>query len=223
MPLLCDDLASVTVSALNALIKTLNPSNPLHKDWMNVDTTVFEEAGCAIFKSATGIYFRRIQSDIASEILADIREGREYLCSAFEVDKNDPTVIQKLRDRFQENHGQKMARMIDDCVISHGGKQLMLVKFPSCVVRHMLMSSGGLLKTGFSGKKENLAQIPTLVRFGQIPESGENDDQIKSMIVTQYKENQYHAARSVHSDILREVLARPNLGITLSPFAVWDS
>lgn len=222
MPLICKDLPSETVNALNAKIRKLSSDHPLHKDSANSDLVVFQDGACAIFRTATGFYFRRIRHNLESEILAEMREKSEYLCSAFEVDSDDASVIQKLRDRFQENHGHKMVRMMDDHVLTVDGKQLLLVKFPSCVLRHLLMPSGGILKTGFSGIKSNLAQIPTLVRFGQIPD-GDDSIQVNSIIVTQYKEHQYQAAQRIHYDILREVITRPNLGITLNSIAVWDS
>jgi hypothetical protein len=210
--LLCEELPPETVAALNAKLQTLPADHPLRKE----SCVVSKDGNCAIFRSS-GFYFRRIRHNLESEIVADMREGREYLCSVFEVDQDDPSVVQQLRDRFQEQHGH-MAAMIDDHVLTVDGKQLMLVKFPSCVVRDMLEPSGGLLKTGYRGSKASLMQIPTLVRFGQIPEDGNY-----SMFVTEYKEHQYYAAKRIHYDILREVISRPNLGITLNPIALWDS
>lgn len=222
MPLICDELSSETVTALYAKIQKLPEGHLLRKDAVDGNLVVYKDGECAIFHSSAGFYFRRIRHDLESEIMADIRENRDYLCSAFEVDRDDPSVVQKLRERFQESHGHKMARMIDDHVMMHSEKQIMLVKFPSCVLRHMLTTSGGVLKTGFSGLRSNLAQIPTLVRFGQIPDDEEHAF-VKSMIVTQYKDHQYLAAQRVHYDILREVIARPNIGITLNPVSLWDS
>ena len=98
----------------------------------------------------------------------------------------------------------------------------MLVKFPSCVIRDLLETTGGLLQTGIRGTIGHLKQIPTLVRFHQIPE-GADDQIVSKMFVTEYKEHTYHAAKQVHCDILREVMARPHAGISLSPFAEWDS
>ncbi len=219
MPLLCDALSSDTLLELNKRIARLPAEHPLQKEG---NTTIIQNGDYAIFQSEAGLYFRRIQSDLETEIRKEIDGQREYLCSVFEVDEGDPSVVEKLRIRFQESHGQKLARQIEDCVIMLHGKQLMLVKFPSSVLRHMLEPTGGFLRTGFSGLRGNLRQIPTLVQFCQIP-SGDDSDFVKSVIATEYKEEHYHAAKSVHYNILREVVTRPNLGITLKPFAVWDS
>ena len=222
MPLRCQELPVEIVAALSAKIKKLPLTHPLHKESLDGDLTIFTHNGYAIFHSAAGFYFRHIHDNLESEINAEISGSRGYLCSAFEIDTADQTVVHQLRDRFQENHGYKMARMIEHHIIPWNGKQLMLVKFPSCVIRHMLASSGGFLKTGFTGKRENLAKIPILVKLGQVP-SGEGSDIVNSVIITEYKMEQYMAAMRIHNDILKEVMAHPHLGITLGPIAQWDS
>jgi hypothetical protein len=219
MPILCDELSNETLLVLNKRIAKLPSEHPLRKEG---NTIVTKYGDYVIFQSEAGLYFRRIVTNIEAEIRKEIDGQREYLCSVFEVDAGDPSVVEKLRVRFQESHGLKLARQIEDCVIQLGGKQLMLVKFPSSVLRHMLEPTGGFLRTGFSGLRGNLRQIPTLVQFCQVP-SGDDGDFVKSAIVTEYKEEHYHSAKAVHYNILREVVTKPNLGITLYPFAVWDS
>jgi hypothetical protein len=219
MPLLCNELSNDILVELNKRITLLPAEHPLRKEG---NTSVVRHGDYAIFQSEVGLYFRRIQNDIESEIRKEMEEPRQYLCSVFEVDEGDPSVVEKLRIRFQESHGQKLARQIEDCLFTLNQKQLMLVKFPSSVLRHMLEPTGGFLRTGFSGLRGNLRQIPTLVQFCQVP-SGDDSDLVKSAIVTEYKEQYYDSAKKVHYNILREVVNRPNLGITLKPFAVWDS
>lgn len=219
MPILCDELSNETLVNLNARIAKLSSEHPLRKEG---NTVVVKDGDYVIFQSEAGFYFRRIVLDVESEIVKEIEGQREYLCSVFEVDAEDPSVVEKLRARFQESHGYKLARQIEDCLITIGGKQLMLVKFPSCVLRDMLEPTGGFLRTGFSGLRKNLREIPTLVQFCQVP-SGEDSDFVKSAIVTEYKEEHYKSAKAVHYNILREVVNKPHLGITLHPFALWDS
>lgn len=209
MSLVCADLPQDNVRELNRV-------------WTKGPVEVFESNRCAVFVRNNEFYFRRIATDLESEIRADnMDRNREYLCTVFEVDRDDPTVVDKLRTRFVEVHGQKLARTIDDCVVQHKGKTLMIVKFPAGVVRHMLASSGGgLLQTCIHGSRSALAQLPTLVKFNKVPAE---EDATRTMFVTQYNDGQYLAAQNIHCDILREVLARPHLGITLSPFMAWDS
>jgi hypothetical protein len=219
MPLHCNELSSDLLVALNKEIINLRPDHPFRKEGT---ITVSTQNGYVIFQSEVGFYFRKMRIDVESEIRAEMCEPREYLCSVFEVDEGNDSVIEQLRERFQESHGIKMSRMIEDCVIRMYGKQLMLVKFPGCVLRHMLMPTGGFLRTGFSGMRKNLKQIQTLVQLGQIPD-GDDSETIQSFIATEYKEQHYRTAESIHYNILREVVNKPNLGITLKPFALWDS
>jgi hypothetical protein len=161
--------------------------------------------------------------DLETEILRHIRGSRNYHCTAFEVDADDPSVVEKLLDRFQEQHGVKLRNQMDWCVIHFQGKQLMLCKLPSCMLRHMLAPTGGLMKTLYKGPVESLQSIPTLVKLGVLSNDFIVDGRISSAIVTEYKEYHYEAVQRLHWDIVREVVARPHSGITLGPIAVWDA
>jgi hypothetical protein len=177
-----------------------------------------------ILHSAGGFYFEHMATpDLESELMKHIRSTRDYHCSAFEVDADDPSVVEKLLDRFQEQHGTKMRNMIDWCIITHEKKQLMLCKLPSCILRHMLAPTGGLLKTVYSGPITSLQTIPTLVKLGILSNDFVVDGQVRSVLATEYKDYHYYAVQRLHWDVVREVIARPHSGITLGPVAVWDA
>lgn len=218
MSFVCADLAPETVAALNKKLVRLPDNHPFKKDLEKGDIQVWREDGAAVFFSPIGFYFTRIATDLESAIASELKSGqRDYLCSAFSIDGGDELVAQ-LRDRFQENHGVKMARMIDHIVLTFRSQRLMLVKFPSCVVRHMLAPSGGVLRSEFSGPVESLRSIQVLEKMATIPEAGKI-----GVLGTEYKAHQYMLARSIHDALLREVVARPGLGITLHRVGVWDS
>jgi hypothetical protein len=224
MPLLCDALPHETVVALNRLIGKLPPQSLLRRECMDGDVRVFKQHDVLILHSAAGFYFEHMdQPDLETALKRHIRSTRAYHCSAFEIDADDPTVVEKLLVRFQEQHGEKMARQIDWCTITFNGKNLMLVKFPPCILRHLLAPTGGLMKTGFRGPSETLALVPTLVRFGALKDPFILDGRVSSIFATEYKEHQYETVKRIHWDIVREVIARPHSGIYLGPVAEWDA
>ena len=102
--------------------------------------------------------------------------------------------------------------MIDHHCMNYKGSTLMLVKFPSCVLSQLLAASGGILKTVLTGKADSLTQLPTLVKFGTVKEvSGRTS----SVFATEYKSGMLPYVTNLHYEILREVLSKPNLGITI--------
>lgn len=224
MPLLCDDLSVETVTALNRRIQRLPETHPLRKDCTSGNVLAFKQFDVLILHSPAGFYFEHMAvPDLETELVRHIRSPRDYHCTAFEVDRDDPSVVEKLLDRFQEQHGVKMRRMIDWCLIKHDGKELMLVKLPPCILRHMLGPTGGLMKTGYSGPADKLAAIPTLAKLGVLQDAFIVDGHIKSMLAAEYKDHQYEAVKHLHWDVVREVIARPHSGICLFPVAQWDA
>lgn len=224
MPLVCDALPYDKLSKLNARVARLPDTNPLRKECLDGDVRVFVQHDVLVLHSAGGFYFEHmIVPDVESELARHIRTPRAYHCSAFEVDRDDPSVVEKLLDRFQEQHGVAMRNMIDWCVVKYQGKELMLCKLPPCLLRHMLAPTGGLMKTAYSGPVEKLSAIPTLAKLGVLSNDFIVDGFIRSMIVTEYKDHHYEAVKRLHWDIVREVIARPNSGISLGPVAVWDA
>ena len=224
MPLVCDELSHTTLSALNTRIAKLPDTNPLRKECLDGTVLAFKQNDVLVLHSAGGFYFEHMAvPDMETELARHIRSPRTYHCTAFEVDDDDPSVVEKLLDRFQEQHGVKMRNMIDWCVIKFNGKELMLCKLPPCILRHMLAPSGGLLKTAYSGPVDSLGAIPTLAKLGVLSNDFVVDGKINSMIVTEYKDIHYLIVQRLHWDIVREVIARPHSGITLGPVAVWDA
>ena len=224
MPLVCDSLRPEAFVALHQRIAGLPLSNPLRKECADGNVTVDTQYGIMYFHSAAGFYFEHMQTeDLETEIMRHIKTLRNYHCSAFEVDTADPTVVKKLLDRFQEQHGVKYARTIDHCVITFRGKQLMLVKFPPPVLQQILSPSGGLMKTGYSGPLESIKQISTIMKLGGMKDTFATDGFVRNMVVTEYAAGQLPLINRIHWDIVREVIARPNLGITLSPVCAWDA
>lgn len=223
MPLVCDEIRGEALVALNRRIAALPLSHPLRKECADGNVEVANQCGVMYFHSAAGFYFEHMQTeDLETEIARHIKTPRNYHCSAFEVDADDPTVVRKLLDRFQEQHGAKYARTIDHAVIHFKGKQLMLVKFPGPVLRQILSPGGGLMKTGYSGPIDSIKQIPTIMKLGGLKDTFATDGFVRNMVVTEYASGQLPLINRIHWDIVREVIARPNLGITLNPVGAWD-
>lgn len=224
MPLICDALPYDKLSKLNSRALRLPETHPLRKECADGDVRVFVENNVLVIHSAGGFYFEHMTvADVESELARHIRTPRTYHCTAFEVDRDDPSVVEKLLDRFQEQHGVKMRNMIDWCVINYQGKILMLCKLPPCILRHMLAPTGGMMKTAYSGPVDKLSMVPTLAKLGVLSHDFSEDGRIQSMLVTEYKTEHYNAVKRLHWDIVREVIARPYSGITLGPVAVWDA
>ena len=219
MPLLCSSISKDALSKLNHEIVKRPLGHPLRKETMDGDVTVVEDNGVAVFHSAAGFYFHRIKTSLEETIAMDIMTDRKYLCSTFELDANDQSVKEKLINRFQDKYGKKYSNMIDHHCIKHKGLILMLVKFPSCVLSQMLSSSGGILKTIVTGNKESLKQIPTLVKFGNITDSLERTS---SVFATEYKSGMLPYVINLHYDLLRDIISKPNIGVTVNPFALWE-
>lgn len=224
MPLLCESLSSETVASLNRLISRFPTEHPLRKECMDGDVLVFKQYDVLVLHSAAGFYFEHMdQPDLETALIRHIKAQRTYHCSAFEIDADDPTVVEKLLTRFQEQHGEKIARQIDWCTITFNKKELMLVKFPPCLLRHLLAPSGGMMLTAYRGPIETLSLLPTLERFGVLKDPFIVDGRVNSVFATQYKEPQYETVKKIHWDIVREVIARPHSGICLGPVAQWDA
>jgi hypothetical protein len=224
MPLICDALLPETVARLYDRICRLPANNPLRKDCLDGDVRVYKQNDVMILHGPSSFYFEHMATpELESELARHIRTPRAYHCTTFEVDRDDPSVIEKLLDRFQEQHGVKMRNMIDWCLFKFGSKELMLCKLPPCVLRHMLAPTGGLMKSAYSGPADKLGEISTLAKLGVLSNEFVVDGRIKSMLVTEYKQQHYEAVMRLHWDLVREVIARPHSGITLGPVAQWDA
>lgn len=220
MPFVCAELSDEQCADMSRAIYAIAENHPLRKD-IEGTLTVFSSGDYVIFHSKSGFYFRRrLEGGLLATIADEFRGVREYLCGAFELTGNDPSVARQLLDRFQELHGIKLAAQIERVVITFMGKMLLLAKFPSGVVRHMLAPNGGLLKTTYKGAVESLKQVPTLMKFTQITAT---EGDYTSALVTEYAAGQQAVVETLHYDILREIISRPGLGITVGPIAQWDA
>jgi hypothetical protein len=224
MPLLSSHVRHDVLLSLNRRILALPTAHPLRKECMDGNVSLSVIGDYAVFHSAAGFYFERVDTaSLNDEFARIVSAPRVYHCTAFQVDDNDPSVVQKLLDRFEEQHGAK-AKQIEHCVIPWDSKQLMLVKLPPTVLREILAPSGGILKTRFSGPLASLRELPTLVRFGVLTDAIDVDGRVNSMVATEYTEGYYAAVQRIHWDLVREVLAVPHRGITLgAPLAEWDA
>ena len=230
MPFLCTKITTDELKRINMYMLSRVPHNklnphPLFDDVMTsqvmIDTT---DPTTLVFLSRRGLFFERhpadepVETTIHRMFEAKTQAG---IVTPFVVDKDDPTVTDKLLTRFQESYGAKLARQIDYYIYFYDSQKLMLVKFSPSVLRFTMAPSGGTLKTTYKGSIESLKQIPTLHKFV----TGDNapEDGASAVFATQYSEGSLPIVARIHYDIVREVIARPNLGICIGPVAVWDA
>lgn len=230
MPLVIPALPTDAHVRLNRLVLALGRDAPLLDDCLKGEVRVERSVSgdVLLFTSnngGRGFYFERCDPSATLEAAVEtaIQTPRQYHCSTFVIDEGDLTVVEKLRTRFVEQHGAKLAAKIDDYVTTHDGKKVMHVKFPACVLRHMMAPTGGLMKTGFSGPLSALRELPTLVRLDALSSAVEVDGVVKSVVVTEYPEEYYYAVQRIHWDLVREVIAKKGGGICLAPVALWDA
>ena len=125
MPLVCTSLPPETMYSFYRKILALPRDNTLLRDCMKGDVIVERIDNIILFRSkSNGFYFERCapDADLETAIEHAITTPREYHCSAFIVDADDPTVVDKLLVRFQEQYGAKLAAKIDHVVLPFEGK-----------------------------------------------------------------------------------------------------
>ena len=217
MPFICSDATAQQLVIWYAAFLRLPSTSPLKQEAKGEDITLYKNDGVVVFQTKSGFYFRRGSLEEAVETEFDETE-RRYLCTTFQIDTRPETLLQ----RFQEVYGHK-ARQIDTHVFEKGGKTLLLALLPSSIVREMMCESGGILKTVFKGNTRDLKQIRALAQFIQFPDE---DMDVASVFATRYEEGQYDIVKSVHYQIVKEVVEkkRDEGGpITLGPIAQWDA
>ena len=201
----------------------INP-HPLFDDVMTAQVMIdTDDPKVLVFVSRRGLYFeRRNEDETVETVIHRMFESKEQsgIVTPFVVDADDPTVVEKLLVRFQESYGAKLTKQIDYHIHIYDGKKLMLVKFSPSVLRFTMAPSGGTLKTTYKGSTESLKQIPTLNKFVT---SAEVEEGNPAVFATQYGDGSLPIVQRIHYDIVREVIARPNLGICIGPVAVWDA
>lgn len=233
MPLLCSSLTADELTRLNKYVLSRVPHNkanphPLFDDIMTGQVLIDPaDPAVLVFLSRRGLYFeRRIEDEPIETTIRRMFESTAQagIVTPFVVDADDPSVTAKLLTRFEESYGQKLARTIDHYIYFYDKKKLMLVKFSPSVLRFTMAPSGGTLKTTYKGPVDSLKQIPTLTKFVSSSDSATVLDEGKAAVfATQYGEGSLPIVQRIHYDVLREVIARPNLGLCIGPIAVWDA
>lgn len=176
-------------------------SHPLRKECVDGEVKLMRYEDISYTHSADGFY--------------------TYHCSAFVID--DPDEVNKLLDRFREHSGAKMFARMDYVIVVHRDQRLMLVKYPPCMLRHMLAPSGGQMKTGLIGPRDALDELPTLVKTGALANAQEYMDGRYGVVVeTEYGEGYLPLAERMHWDIVREVIAHPGRCLTVCPVGAWE-
>jgi hypothetical protein len=221
MPVFCELLPTEILHTLNQEVNKLPPEHHLKQDSDAGTVTILfdKKENVTIFNGKSGLYFRR--GDLVSCIQADLNCGRGLICTTYEL-KDDKEQPEALKARFQECFGIKKARKIDTYLGHLNDRIFLLAKFPPDVMKLLFEAKGGLLKTGFKGPRESLLQIPTLTKYLDFKET-DDPAPIESIFATDYKEGNYEYTLAVHYDILKDVVNKPNLGITLCPIAAWTS
>jgi hypothetical protein len=214
MPLTCTFLSHEDVATMNHQILRLPMSHPLRKECVDGEVKLMRYEDIYYTHSAGGFYFERSRE-------AFINGARTYHCSAFVID--DPGAVSKLLDRFREQHGAKMFARMDYAIVVHRDQRLMLVKFPPCMLRHMLAPSGGQMKTGLIGPRDALGELPALVKTGALANAQEYmDGRYGVVVATGYSEGYLSLVERLHWDIVREVIAHPGRGLTVCPVGAWE-
>jgi len=214
MPITCDVLDSTQIAELNEEIAKLPNGHPLRSRTIVHDTgdvTVLEfESGNMFFYRSGPVSAVHSHMDIAN---------RRYLCVAFELASEDPTIPNKLRNRFVEQHGHKAAQ-IDWYTWTE--RKLLLALLPATVLEEIMRDQGGSVMTTVGGDKETLMGIPAF-RGAAGQAEADADGRVQIVIGMDYPAGYFHAARGLHWTLVQEVIRRPNSGITLGPVARWDA
>ena len=219
MPIFCEPLAAETLRALNQAVNDLPPEHHLRKDSdAGIVSIVYDnKKDVTVFHGKSGFYFRR--GPVVDAIKSDINNGRGLICTAYEL--TDATAAASVLASFEEKFGVKASKKIDIYTTEFNNRNFLLAKFPANVVKQLFETQGGTMKTGFKGPRDNLLKIPTLDKYFEFKETA--DPTVASIFATQYEKGNYDYVKSVHYQLLQEVVSHPNLGITLSPVAEWTS
>jgi len=219
MPIFCEPLAAETLRALNQAVNDLPAEHHLRKDSeAGIVSIVYDQArDVTVFHGKSGFYFRR--GSVVDSIKADINNGRGFICTAYEL--SNAAAAASVLTSFEEKFGIKNAKKIDIYTTEFNNRRFLLAKFPANVIKQLFETQGGTMKTGFKGPRDSLLQIPTLEQYFEFKMT--NEPTVSSVFATQYEKGNYEYVKTVHYQLLQEVISRPNLGITLSPVAEWTS
>ena len=209
MPWICPELPTNDLSSLNERF-------PI-KD----DVDLFTAGENLVFHMHGSFYFQRLVGSISNTVEQDLKSGRNYLCTAYEVLKEGTDIIPVLLDQFQERHGFAMISLIIPLEITFKGRTHVLVKLPTLLVRHLMRGQGGVLKTTVSGPVGSLHRIPMLSLYGNLPK--DEGTVHKTVFATNYGEGQHAEALKIHYLLLQDVMNHPSLGIMVGSVGQWDA
>ncbi len=185
------------------------------------EVEVLHTADFLLFKCPTGFFFTPHTGTSDVETYRDYLKNphtRRYMPVAYEVD--DVSVSDKLMAEFANKYSASTCEKIMRTSYVEDGKQLLLFLLPHEIVKAIFHKTGGQLLTTYSGSLGALRKIPTLAP--SIPEGGEDDLRIRRVFATPYKAGEYDAAMAIHQQVVSDVIASPNGGISLGPLAVWS-
>jgi hypothetical protein len=185
------------------------------------DVEVIHTADVLLFKCSAGFFFTPHTGISDVETYRDYLKNpqtRRYMPVAYEVE--DLRIADKLMAEFVNKYSATACEKILKTTYKEGGKHLLLLQLPHEIVKAIFHKTGGQLLTTYSGSLGALRKIPTLAP--SVPEGGEDDLRIRRVFATPYKTGEYDAAMAVHQQVVREVMAAPNSGISLGPLAVWS-
>jgi hypothetical protein len=140
-----------------------------------------------------------------------------YMPVAYEV--AEVSAIDTILANYVGIVGTVVATKIDWISYKPAGKTLLILKLPREAVATLYAKQGGTLTTRVKGTAASLRQIATLRPI--VPEEAADDEVIYRAFAIQYGRDAYEQAMAAHASVLREVVAKPNLGISLGPLAVW--
>jgi len=209
MPWICPELPTNELGSLNARF-------PI-KD----DVDLFTVGDQLVFHMNGSFYFQRLVGSISNTVEQDLKSGRNYLCTAYEVLKEGADIIPTLLEQFQERHGVAMTSLIIPLEITFKGRGHVLLKLPTMLVRHLMRGRGGVLKTTVSGPVSSLRRIPMLALYGNLPK--DEGAMHKTVFATNYGEGQHAEALHIHYLLLQDVMNHPSLGIMVGSVGLWDA
>jgi len=215
MRFLSNDIPSEQLQHLNDTVKVLS-DHP----WLAEDVTLYIRDDKVVFCSKKGFRFRRIEESVVQTVSTELYTPNNCLCSVFSLSDATPDIVQKLMNSLSEKHGVKLVNTIDSVLVSYEGDTLMLLNLPSGILRHMMAPSGGLMRTYFGGVVSDLRKIPMLLNYGNLPDT---DNHYAGCLTTEYKAGGLDSVTAFHYNLVREVVANPGLGISLSRIATWDA
>lgn len=140
-----------------------------------------------------------------------------YMPVVYEV--ANVSAIETLLANYVGIVGADVASKIDWISYKPADKTLLILRLPREAVAALYAKQGGTLTTRVRGSAGSLRQIATLRPI--VPEDAGDHEVVHRAFAIQYGRDAYEQAQAAHVSVLREVIAKPDLGISLGPLAVW--